>query len=224
MFLRLVLVWCRCLWVLACSRSACASPFHPIAKITLFSAKVVEYRIKRIFLLYLPEIMSWHNLKRKRKLNQKARSVFLCEDTVLLSYVNGCRPARRRIYYLLTWLWMVRSEVFASIGSVAWQHADPITVLFRRKVLILPWVMNISKSGQLLLCVIYLYATFLRSWRYKSFVDLHMQRSKNLQTLPFSIQFRNMLLFRNRQCFRLALMRLRGRKPQPQQPPVPPIC
>lgn len=75
--------------------------------------------------------------------------------------------------------------------------------------------MNISKSGQLLLCVIYLYATFLRSWRYKSFVDLHMQRSKNLQTLPFSIQFRNMLLFRNRQCFRLALMRLRERKPHP---------
>ena len=37
--LRLVLVWCWCLWVLACSRSACASPFHPIAKITLFSGK-----------------------------------------------------------------------------------------------------------------------------------------------------------------------------------------
>jgi len=36
-FLRLVLVWCWCLWVLACSRSARICPFHPIAKITLFN-------------------------------------------------------------------------------------------------------------------------------------------------------------------------------------------
>jgi len=35
-FLRLVLIWCWCLWVLACSRSAHICSFHPIAKITLF--------------------------------------------------------------------------------------------------------------------------------------------------------------------------------------------
>ena len=30
--------WCWCLWVWACSRSACTSPFHPIAKTMLFTS------------------------------------------------------------------------------------------------------------------------------------------------------------------------------------------
>jgi len=38
----LVLIWCWCLWVLACSRPACICPFHPIAKITLFNVPTVS--------------------------------------------------------------------------------------------------------------------------------------------------------------------------------------
>jgi len=59
----------------------------------------------------------------------------------------------------------------------------------------------------------------LHLWRYKSFMGLHMQHLKNLQTSPFSIQFQNMLSFRNWWCFRPALMRLQGRKRPPSNLP-----
>ena len=73
---------------------------------------------------------------------------------------------------------------------------------------------HLEKWAAAIVCHLSL-CNFLCSWRYKSFMGLHIQCLKSLQTSPFLIQFWNMLSFWNWQCFRLALMQLWGRKPPP---------
>ena len=55
-------IWCWCLWVLACSRPARSSPFHPIAKTMLFNEvlHLKERILKLASCLYVLWLKKWN--------------------------------------------------------------------------------------------------------------------------------------------------------------------